>query len=285
MARLTQPSNRKASAQAAAAIWTLGALAVGLVVGCRAPRDPDLEQRVAAARADKPSESPAASATPEPPPPGAAERAATTPAVPKAADEVLRTLSSDELKAIMAAVGGEGPALTATFRTPRGDIRCVLDAEAAPQAVGNFIALATSQRPWRDPDTGELMKTPFYTGLTFHRVITGYIIQTGNPGVGGGGPGWRIPRETGIVGAFDQEGAMAMVDAGDDTHGSQFFITLRASKSLAERYVPFGRCGNLDVARTIADAEKLPVEGSKTPTKPVAPVRIESVEIARQPAQ
>lgn len=285
MPRFTRPHARAASARVATAVWTLSALVAGVTTGCRAPRDPDLEQRVAAAGAEKPGEAPApTSATPEERPTGS-EKTAHTPPVPKVADEVLRTLSSDELKSIMGAVGGEGPVLSATLRTAKGDIHCTLDAEAAPQAVGNFIALATAQRPWRDPDTGELMKTPFYDGLTFHRVITGYIIQTGNPGVGGGGPGWRIPREAGIAGAFDQEGAMAMVDAGDDTHGSQFFITLRASKSLAERYTPFGRCGDLDVVRAIADAEKLPVEGSKTPTKAVDPVRIDSVEVTRQSAE
>lgn len=279
MARFTRPSARVASA-----IWALGALAAGLSVGCRAPRDPDLEQRVASARAEQPGEASAPSTTPEEQAP-TAQKTGNAPPVPKVADEVLRTLSSDDLKSIMASVGGQGPVLTATIHTAKGDIHCTLDADAAPQAVGNFIALATAQRPWRDPDTSELMKTPFYDGLTFHRVITGYIIQTGNPGVAGGGPGWRIPRETGIAGAFDQDGAMAMVDAGDDTHGSQFFITLRASKSLAERYTPFGHCKNLDIVRAIADAEKVPAEGSKTPTKAVEPVRIDSVTVARQSAE
>ncbi|MEZ4268833.1 MAG: peptidylprolyl isomerase [Myxococcota bacterium] len=284
MPRIRCPHSRSARAGVAGLALAACALAALVVAGCRAPRDPDLEQRVAAASAAAPTESPApgtpAGAQQAPPP-----KTAAAPVIPKPADEVLRTLSDEDLKSILGAVGGEGPVLSATLHTERGDIRCTLDAEAAPQAVGNFVALAAALRPWRDPDTAELMKTPFFDGLTFHRIITGYIAQTGNPGVGGGGPGWRIPREVGIVDAFDQEGVMAMVDAGDDTHGSQFFITLRPSKSLAGRYTPFGRCGNLDVVRAIADADKLPAEGGKTPTKPVDPVRITTVEVKRQPAE
>ncbi len=267
-------------------IWLVcAALSVAWGAGCRAPRDPDLEQRVAAAQAPKAAEAaPPAAEAPRAPAEASGKTAASAP-VPKKAEETLRTLSDDEIKGILGAVPGEGPVLEATIHSASGTIRCALNAEAAPQTVANFVALAAGLRPWRDPDTGELMKTPFYDGLTFHRTIAGYIAQTGNPGVGGGGPGWRIPREDGVAGAFDAPGAMAMVDAGDDTHGSQFFITLRPSKNLLGRYTPFGVCGDLETVRAIADGEKLPAEGTKTPTKPKDPVRIQKIEIRRRAAE
>ncbi|MCB9730417.1 MAG: peptidylprolyl isomerase [Deltaproteobacteria bacterium] len=252
---------------------------------CRAPRDPDLERRVAEAAVPTGTEAPPAAApAPEPAKPEPASPGNAT-VVPKAGEEEVRTLSDEEIQAILAAVPGQGPVLSAILHTERGDIHCTLDAEAAPQTVANFVALATAQRPWRDPDTGELMHTPLFDGLDFHRIISGYIAQTGNPGGHAGGPGWRIPREAGIPDAYDGEGIMGMVDAGDDTHGSQFFITLRPAKSLSGRYTPFGRCGDLGVVRTIADAEKKPVEGGKTPTRPVDPVRLEKVEVLRRAAE
>ena len=74
---------------------------------------------------------------------------------------------------------------------------------------------------------------------------------------------------------------MGMVDAGEDTHGSQFFITLRAQKSLKGKYAPFGRCTSTDLIKRIANAEKEPAKSKgKSATKPIKPVRINAVEVA-----
>jgi len=184
----------------------------------------------------------------------------------------------------MAAIPGSGEAVSVELSTQMGPIHCTLDVKNSPQTVGNFIALALGLRPWRDPDTGEEMRSRFYDGLSFHRCITGFIIQTGNPStVRAGGPGWTLSREPGTPARFKKPGALAMVDAGDETHGSQFFITLRPSTSLKDRYTAFGQCENLDLARTIADAEKLPptTEG-KSATRPREPVRVDKVRITRR---
>ena len=99
---------------------------------------------------------------------------------------------------------------TATLKTDQGDIVVKLYADKAPLAVNNFVFLA---------------KNGWYDGVTFHRVITNFMAQAGDPtGLGLGGPGYEFPNEvTGLK--FDKEGLLAMANAGPDTNGSQFFIT------------------------------------------------------------
>ncbi|MDP6946332.1 MAG: peptidylprolyl isomerase [Myxococcota bacterium] len=161
--------------------------------------------------------------------------------LPPAGSVELRTYSDKELADIFGAVPlGEGVSPEATdltyevaLETAKGEIKCRLDHTEAPQTAANFIALTKGLRAWRDPDTKEVVERRFYDGLTFHRAIKDFIIQTGNPGTGGSaGPGWTLPREQGLEARYDAPGAMGMVDAGEDSHGSQFFITLRAQKSL-----------------------------------------------------
>ena len=251
----------------------------GAAAGCRAARDPDLDQRVAAALVAKPEAS-----TPDAPPPVVqAEPADPTAPPPKGMVE-LRTYSEREISELLGAVEGEGPTIRVAFETTAGAIHCALDHEAAPQAATNFVALASGQRHWRDPDTGDVEMRPLYRGLTFHRCISNFIAQTGNPGSrGAAGPGWTIPRETGIEGAYDKPGVMGMVDAGDDSHGSQFFITVRASKNLAEEYTPFGTCTDLEIVRAIANGDKHPsTTVGKSPTRPKDPIRILDVTLSRE---
>jgi len=149
------------------------------------------------------------------------------------------------------------------------------------------VALATAQKPWRDPDTAKLTTTRFYDGLTFHRIIADFIIQTGNPAAGlkrGGGPGWTLVREEGTPNGYAQEGALGMVDAEDDSHGSQFFITAKPARNLVGRYTPFGRCDNPEIVRAISNVETYPAgEGEKSPTRPRKPVPLRRVTVTRQP--
>jgi len=196
-----------------------------------------------------------------------------------------RVYGEAELTKIMSGLPGEGDAVEATLETAEGTIRCQLLPELAPQTVGNFVALATGQRSWRDPDTGDVSKGRFYDGLTFHRTIANFIIQTGNPSATkAAGPGWTITRETGDAALFDQAGVLAMVDAGEDSHGSQFFVTVRASASLKPKYTAFGTCDNAALVKKIADADKHPstAEG-KSATKPVRPTRLTKVNLRRTP--
>ena len=265
-------------------------LALLLLQGCRGPRDPDLDRRLSEAAIEKSLPAPeaskeaaAATATEE-------EKGEDEAGLPPAGSVELRPYDQAELLAIMKSVPrakGLAPAATdqayeTRITTNLGDIVCTLDHKRAPQTTANFIALAHGKRPWRDPDTKEIARTPFFDGLLIHRAIKDFIVQTGKPGTGASsGPGWTIPRETGTPGYFDAPGGMGMVDAGEDTHASQFFITLRAQKSLKEKYTPFGTCDTLDLLRRIANAEKQPPSGKgKSATKPLKPVRIEKIRVS-----
>jgi len=112
----------------------------------------------------------------------------------------------------------------------------LLDAEA-PKTVSNFVALA---------------KSGFYDGLTFHRVVPGFVIQGGDPeGTGMGGPGYKFEDEP--VRLEYDAGIVAMANAGPNTNGSQFFIMLEDNPSLPKQYTIFGRVTQgLDVVRSIA---------------------------------
>jgi cyclophilin family peptidyl-prolyl cis-trans isomerase len=132
----------------------------------------------------------------------------------------------------------------ATLKTDQGDIVVKLFADKAPLAVNNFVFLA---------------KEGWYDGVTFHRVLSDFMAQGGDPtGLGMGGPGYEFPNEvTGLK--FDKEGLVAMANAGPDTNGSQFFITygpaeqLDASDPTKEaNYTIFGEViSGMDVARKL----------------------------------
>lgn len=124
-----------------------------------------------------------------------------------------------------------------TIATPKGDIVMDLDPRLAPNTVNNFVSLA---------------RQGFYDGLTFHRVVPGFVIQGGCPeGTGTGGPGYRFADEP-VQGNY-RDGAVAMANAGPDTNGSQFFICLGDQPSLPKQYNLFGHTvAGLDVTQKIA---------------------------------
>jgi len=154
----------------------------------------------------------------------------------------------------------------AVLETSLGDISCVLDDEHAPRTVANFIELARSARP-------------FYDGLTFHRVIPGFVIQGGDPvGDGTGGLGYQLPDEISPTLHFDGAGVLAMANRGRDTNGSQFFITDAAATHLDGHSTIFGRCENLDVIHAIASVPRAAND------RPIDPVTIEHVIIVGDPA-
>jgi cyclophilin family peptidyl-prolyl cis-trans isomerase len=128
---------------------------------------------------------------------------------------------------------------TATLTTEKGDIQIELLTEQAPVTVNNFVFLA--RQGWFD-------------GVTFHRVLPGFVAQGGDPtGTGFGGPGYYIPNEVVPELTFDAEGLVAMANSGPDTNGSQFFITLGPAPDLNGRFTIFGRViAGLDVAKALA---------------------------------
>jgi peptidyl-prolyl cis-trans isomerase A (cyclophilin A) len=144
--------------------------------------------------------------------------------------------------------------LTATLHTNRGDIEVELYADRAPRTVANFVGLATGERAWDDPETGERVEgEPLYDDVPFHRVIEGFMIQGGDPtGTGRGGPGYQFDDEFHEELTHDGPGVLSMANAGPDTNGSQFFITLDATPHLDGDHAVFGRViDGIDVVEEI----------------------------------
>ena len=145
----------------------------------------------------------------------------------------------------------------AIIDTSMGRIVCMLFPGLAPIGVGSFVRLAEGTQMWLEPGTEQQMVRRFYDGLTFHRVIPGYIIQGGDPKADGtGGPGYSFPNEVKEEVKFDRAGLMAYANKGPDTNGSQFFITLAPAEQLNGQYTIFGQVMlGMEVAEKIAGVE------------------------------
>ena len=134
------------------------------------------------------------------------------------------------------------PGLYATFETSEGTIVCRLFEKDAPKTVANFVELAEGKREWTHPSTRKKSKDRLYDGTIFHRVIPDFMIQGGDPqGTGMGGPGYQFEDETkGSPHKFDKPGKLAMANAGPNTNGSQFFITMVPTTWLTGKHTIFG---------------------------------------------
>jgi peptidyl-prolyl cis-trans isomerase A (cyclophilin A) len=168
------------------------------------------------------------------------------------------------------------PHVEATFTTSMGEFKVRLLPEAAPQTVQNFVELATGVREWTDPRDGSKRVTPLYDGTTFHRVIDGFMIQGGDPeGTGRGGPGFQFDDEF-LPGApaLDRPGLLAMANAGPNTNGSQFFITVAPTPWLTGKHTVFGE---------VTEGYEVVEAISKVPTgagdRPQTPVIVEQVKL------
>jgi len=154
---------------------------------------------------------------------------------------------------------------TATFDTSMGLFKVELLTDVAPITAKNFI---------------ELSKKGFYDGVIFHRVIDGFMIQGGDPtGTGRGGPGYTIPDEYGPGLKHDKPGVLSMANAGPNTGGSQFFITLVPTPWLNGKHAIFGTVvEGMDVVRAIGSTK------TGSADKPVVDVTIKSVTIEEKDA-
>jgi peptidylprolyl isomerase len=127
--------------------------------------------------------------------------------------------------------------LYAEIKTERGTILCQLEFQKTPMTVSNFVGLAEGTLKVNGQSGRR-----FYDGLTFHRVVQGFVIQGGDPkGDGSGGPGYQIPNETRPDLKHNAAGVLAMANSGPDTNGSQFYITMDAAAWLDGGYSIFGR--------------------------------------------
>lgn len=148
----------------------------------------------------------------------------------------------------------------AIIRTEKGPIRIQLFAQEAPITVNNFVFLA---------------RQGFYDGVSFHRVLPGFMAQTGDPtGTGSGGPGYTFQDEFVPTLRHDGEGIVSMANAGPNTNGSQFFITYDATPHLDDAHTVFGRVvEGMEVVRKLT-----PRDPSKNPFAPRGD-RIATIEI------
>ena len=166
----------------------------------------------------------------------------------------------------------------AIFDTTEGKIVCRIFEKEAPVTTKNFIDLAEGKRSWKDNVSGKGGSGPLYSGTIFHRVIPGFMIQGGDPsGTGMGGPGYKFQDETqGSPHKFDKKGKLAMANAGPNTNGSQFFITVAPTDWLTGKHTIFGEVvEGQDVVDKIANVPR----GAQD--RPRTNVVVQSVTIER----
>ena len=172
--------------------------------------------------------------------------------------------------------------LFATLKTNHGPIEVKLFPNHAPKTVANFTELAEGKREWVDPRSGQKTTEPLYDGTTFHRVISGFMIQGGDPlGTGTGGPGYRFADEFHPELVFDRPYLLAMANAGPGTNGSQFFITLVPTDWLNRKHTIFGEVVDADSKAVVDAIGSTATDGFDRPTEPVV---IEKLTIERREA-
>ncbi|WP_246281916.1 peptidylprolyl isomerase [Fodinicola acaciae] len=173
--------------------------------------------------------------------------------------------------------------LYATLTTTSGQIRLRLFPNHAPKTVRNFVELAEGSREWTDPATKQKTNRKLYDGTIFHRVISGFMIQGGDPlGQGFGGPGYQFDDEIHPELQFNRPYLLAMANAGIQmgrgTNGSQFFITVGQTPHLNGKHTIFGEVAD-DDSRKVVDAIATTRTGAAD--RPVTEQKIESVVIER----
>jgi peptidyl-prolyl cis-trans isomerase A (cyclophilin A) len=172
--------------------------------------------------------------------------------------------------------------LYATLNTSAGSILIKLFPDHAPKTVKNFVELAEGGREWTDPRTGDTTSNKLYDGTVFHRVISGFMIQGGDPlGTGTGGPGYKFADEFHPDLSFDRPYLLAMANAGPATNGSQFFITVAPTGWLTRKHTIFGEVAD-DDSRKIVDSIGATKTGAMD--RPAEDIVIESVTIEKRQA-
>lgn len=180
-----------------------------------------------------------------------------------------------------------GAMTTIIMNTSEGDITIDLFDDKAPNTVANFLGLATGEKEWADPYTGQPSHGKFYNGLTFHRIIKQFMIQGGCPlGTGTGGPGYEFDDEIDPSLKFDKPYLLAMANAGlrrgmdgkvHGTNGSQFFITTVPTPWLDGHHTIFGEVAD-DASKKVVD--KLEAVETDPMDRPLEPAVILSVDVA-----
>jgi peptidyl-prolyl cis-trans isomerase A (cyclophilin A) len=170
--------------------------------------------------------------------------------------------------------------MNVTLHTSLGDINIAMFPDQAPKTVSNFVGLAKGTLDYKD-DAGRTSPAPYYDGLTFHRVIPGFMIQGGCPqGSGMGGPGFAFDDEISPDKNFSKPYILAMANAGirggKGTNGSQFFITTGPTPHLQGKHTIFGEVAD-QPSRDVVD--KIGAVRTGGGDRPVEPVVINSVTV------
>lgn len=171
------------------------------------------------------------------------------------------------------------PGTYASLNTSEGTIVCRLFEKEAPKTVKNFIDLAEGSREWTHPVSRKKSTDRLYDNTIFHRVIPDFMIQAGDPaGTGFGGPGYQFEDETkGSPYKFDKAGKLAMANAGPNTNGSQFFITVAPTQWLTGNHTIFG-----EVIEGQDVVDKITATPRNRQDKPLKDVTLKSVTISRE---
>ncbi|MFC5285513.1 peptidylprolyl isomerase [Actinokineospora guangxiensis] len=172
-----------------------------------------------------------------------------------------------------------GTKVTAILHTSQGDIRMNLFPDHAPKTVANFVGLAEGTKAYSEPNAQQGTSGPFYDGSIFHRVISGFMVQGGDPtGTGRGGPGYKFADEFHPELQFNKPYLLAMANAGPNTNGSQFFLTVGPTTWLNFKHTIFGEAADQE-SRTIIDK----IAGTTTgpQDRPVEDIVINRVSIER----
>ena len=166
----------------------------------------------------------------------------------------------------------------ANFVTSEGSFTVKLYDKEAPKTVENFVGLAEGTKEWTDPRSNKKVKTPYYNGIVFHRVIDGFMILGGDPlGQGIGGPGYNFADEFHPSARHSKPGILSMANRGPNTNGGQFFITLAPTPHLDDRHSVFGEVTDgMDVIRKIGSTK------TDSRDRPLKDVVIESITIERR---
>ncbi|OGD73669.1 cyclophilin [Candidatus Collierbacteria bacterium RIFOXYB2_FULL_46_14] len=168
---------------------------------------------------------------------------------------------------------------TAVIKTTKGDITVELFPKSAPKTVANFIGLSKGTIDWTNPKTGEKVSgKSLYNGTIFHRVISDFMIQGGDPlGTGTGSPGYRFEDEFDSSLNFSQPYMLAMANSGPNTNGSQFFITVVPTTWLNNKHTIFGKVTKgEEVVDAIVNAP------TSAGDKPVTDISIKAIDIVEK---
>ncbi|AFR46694.1 MULTISPECIES: peptidylprolyl isomerase [Gordonia] len=166
---------------------------------------------------------------------------------------------------------------SAVIHTNRGDIKVDLFPNHAPKTVENFVGLADGSKEYSKPNASGGNSGPFFDGSVFHRVISGFMIQGGDPtGTGMGGPGYQFGDEFHPELQFDRPYLLAMANAGPGTNGSQFFITVGPTPHLNRRHTIFGEVTD-PASQQVVDA--IATTSTDRSDRPLDEVVIEKIEV------